>query len=566
MGRFQRGPLIGKIWLVKNVCAQYTCKHCNGAGSCVCYTVTGVTANKETACIGCDVIFTATTNGGCNCINWSGGGTPATGGGSCTFTTHWDTTGTKTVSASITADGCNSSQTKQVTIVEVDLNINGVSDADEENPGGYVGVNRDDDNGNGIADKDESGTVNNENDLVAIHLTITPTINTGTVTLSATSGGNKIKIWNEATKGTEALNSWNLASVSLPTILYVEGISADTNERDVVLTLTYNGEECCADTVIFTVVNVDLTATDLWGTVTEAHEESPGAFVHFNLDNDNSRDNSSGSPKRPGADYLETAGSVTGENDLKPLYMALTPPLQTGNMYLFITGDITIWKSVEKGSSNLVLSSGYKSWNSSDAGERSEFYSLCSNLWVEGISGGSGHIGLAHSYTPLDIVNYTFIAADCGDQPTTTGSLSQRDNFEGWNSLIRCEWSITAPATSSYNCIAWSVDETGFWYNRDYIAHNYGNKDDIFEYTDMDDFYYQKKGWTLITSGTNYEKAEQAEAMYYSGYHGARRKTCSCGAGKWIMYESKCGGLERIEHVWTQLNCSTYGAPIKFYK
>jgi len=57
-----------------------------------------------------------------------------------------------------------------------------------------------------------------------------------------------------------------------------------------------------------------------------------------------------------------------------------------------------------------------------------------------------------------------------------------------------------------------------------------------------------------------------AQAMYYSGYHAARKKPCSCGAGKWYMFSSKCGSAERIEHVWDQLNSESYGSPIRYYK
>jgi hypothetical protein len=54
--------------------------------------------------------------------------------------------------------------------------------------------------------------------------------------------------------------------------------------------------------------------------------------------------------------------------------------------------------------------------------------------------------------------------------------------------------------------------------------------------------------------------------MYYTGYHGARKSSCSCGDGKWIMYESKMGNYVKIEHVWNQVNGTTYGSPTKFYK
>jgi hypothetical protein len=76
-----------------------------------------VTSSEDAACVGCDITFTVTTNpsGHESKVSWSGGGDPGTGSGS-TFTTHWDTLGTKTVTASI----CDSSESTQVDIVKVD--------------------------------------------------------------------------------------------------------------------------------------------------------------------------------------------------------------------------------------------------------------------------------------------------------------------------------------------------------------------------------------------------------------------------------------------------------------
>jgi len=80
--------------------------------------VDSVTSNFNVRCIGCDITFTVTTNpsGYYDLIEWSRGGTPPSQSGGATFTTHWDTAGIKTV----TATCCDSSKNKQVTIVEVD--------------------------------------------------------------------------------------------------------------------------------------------------------------------------------------------------------------------------------------------------------------------------------------------------------------------------------------------------------------------------------------------------------------------------------------------------------------
>jgi len=166
---------------------------------------------------------------------------------------------------------------------------------------------------------------------------------------------------------------------------------------------------------------------------------------------------------------------------------------------------------------------------------------------------------------------------------------NQRNSFQqpaGPFPLVGCEWSITHNMiTWQYNCVAWSVDENNFWYNPDFIDRMYGNPPNgngIFDDSDMDDFYLSKKGWVPITSGSDEQKAGQAQAMYYSygvawnyiinpnppgpGFHAAGRTDCNSGAGKWIMYESKCGEGERIEHVWNQLNGSFYNNPSRFYK
>jgi len=76
------------------------------------------------------------------------------------------------------------------------------------------------------------------------------------------------------------------------------------------------------------------------------------------------------------------------------------------------------------------------------------------------------------------------------------------------------------------------------------------------------DAFYAAYGFSLIPGGT----PENAEVMYYSGYHAARKKSCACGGGQWTMFERKCGQAERIEHVWNHLNGSIYGTPTRFYK
>lgn len=76
--------------------------------------ITDVTSDVDEACVGCDIEFTVTTSPAdkYGCIEWSApGGDPPTGSGE-TFITKWYTPGPKTV----TATGCDSSKSKQVTV------------------------------------------------------------------------------------------------------------------------------------------------------------------------------------------------------------------------------------------------------------------------------------------------------------------------------------------------------------------------------------------------------------------------------------------------------------------
>jgi len=270
----------------------------------------------------------------------------------------------------------------------------------------------------------------------------------------------------------------------------------------------------------------------------------------------------------PVADYTET-GPVTGENDLKPATAAVSPLVPTGGTVALKASStgIKVWKSLSKGADNAVLTSGTeKTWDLSNQSQRDEFNAARSNLRVEGCTDGTVNLTLEYhigSSTLSDMVKYTFIAATCDRQP-----MPDRRTFfaSAFPNLVHCEWSITAPATLVYNCIAWSVGETTKWYNKSDIDGDpkYGNNDGVVQDSEMDAFYLDKRGWTPIDPMP--PDPRDAEAMYYDGFHGAKKMGCSCGASKWIMFESKCGPQERIEHVWNQLNGTTYGAPVRFYK
>jgi hypothetical protein len=89
--------------------------------------------------------------------------------------------------------------------------------------------------------------------------------------------------------------------------------------------------------------------------------------------------------------------------------------------------------------------------------------------------------------------------------------------------------------------------------------------------SELDAFYSDTGGHR---DGDNFDRLnapldtpQNADVMYYSAYHGAKRSECACGAGKWVMYTSKCGSADRIEHVYDLLDGSPgYGTRSRYYK
>ena len=233
------------------------------------------------------------------------------------------------------------------TVVTVDITVAGVAEEVEETQGAYLGVNNNDDNGNGIADKDEtpdpvSGEtfVEREINLQPVTLALSPMLTTGTITLSTANAS--VKVWTSPKKVTEITlpRVWDIEDAetdSLPTTIYVEGISPSTLLRDAGLTLTYAGYGMSAsDTAKITVVQVDVSMQNL----TEANEESTGAFLMLNRDDDNDNEI---------ADKDETT-TVTGENDLVAVTLTLTPAtLDTGTLDLTLGSMMKAWTTSTKG-------------------------------------------------------------------------------------------------------------------------------------------------------------------------------------------------------------------------
>ncbi len=159
-----------------------------------------------------------------------------------------------------------------VAVVAVDLSMQGLGEETEgtphdTDPGAFIGLNADDDDDDGTIDSEQNGTVEDENNLVPVALGFTPgDLDSGTLTLSAAmaEGGGVIKVWTDATKGTEIElpATWNLRTDSVPETVYVEGTSGSAELKDVELTWTYdNGDVTTDDAIAMTVFFINETAS-----------------------------------------------------------------------------------------------------------------------------------------------------------------------------------------------------------------------------------------------------------------------------------------------------------------
>ena len=317
-------------------------------------------------------------------------------------------------------------------------------------------------------------------------------------------------------------------------------------------------------------VSVDLTGWGLDGEVSEANEDVTGIFIHNNIDNDNA--NTSGG--LPVQDRVDTTDPVTGENDLALMTMEMSPVPTCGEVSLIVAGNgIKVWKSGTKGSANFFMGAGTLTWSLADSGERTQFTDLCSgSLYVEGVTNNASTVTVNFRYgadTVEDELHYKLISANCGAQPTP----AQRTRLGGWfPNLVHCEWSITDPPSEIYNCLAFSVNcETKNYDGGD--IDKCGNNDGILDIPDdVNAFYWSKANLTPIPANRENPQNDAKVIFFYnndgSGVHAAKKKEdgCNCGQGKWLMFESKCGNSEKIEHVWDQLNGSSYGSNRLYYE
>jgi VCBS repeat-containing protein len=241
-------------------------------------------------------------------------------------------------------------------------------------------------------------------------------------------------------------------------------------------------------------------------------ETTPGAFLHFNIDNDNGNTTAGFDllqrplPNASIADYTEV-GPVSGENDLGGFGVGLAVVANKGVVRLTRDAEwIRIWRSKLKGAGNeLLVNNNDKTWDLSIQAQHDDFYSLypanlLPKLFVEGYD--SGFAGdrvamLTLTYQPpvgptsTTKIKYTFFGAGKGRQPTPAerdGSVQDPNDgiYDDFPNLVTCEWSIVdertrlseipilgnggpnparRPDSRFYNCYAWTINVMNKWWH-----------------------------------------------------------------------------------------------------
>jgi len=218
-----------------------------------------------------------------------------------------------------------------LTVLQVELTFDSVSEADEENPGGFLCLNDDDDNDDGTADKDDVGPTTGEDDLRALVIDVAGGLTEGTVELSITEGADKVTVYENPDRSSPVTlpDSWEVNE--LPVTLWVEGVETSLAPRDVQLKADYTSlDGSCADQVYLTVIQVDLDGdVDHDGDIDDADDalehQLPGVITLCNVDDDDEDGNKDN--QGPEANTIDDGPSANDHEDLAPIVLRGMPDL-----------------------------------------------------------------------------------------------------------------------------------------------------------------------------------------------------------------------------------------------
>lgn len=247
----------------------------------------------------------------------------------------------------------------------IDSSGNELPDQDpneEVNPGGFVVLNNDDDNGDGIPDYVDGQTGFDDDDLIELKLhrlvPIALAQLPGEFRLSFDS--TRVRIFKDRSKNEEVVSDSTALELDSDHMLYVEGIAVSDSLRDEEITATYLpgslGSDFkihggyAADQVNVTVFGGDLSIENDQGIeLSQIEEDNPGGFVLLNDDDDD---------LNFVAD-MDQVEAVLGEDDLLKLNLRSIQPNAMGGQYALKFGSdaVKIWRNVDR--TDLVTSEGF---------------------------------------------------------------------------------------------------------------------------------------------------------------------------------------------------------------
>jgi len=144
-----------------------------------------------------------------------------------------------------------------------------------------------------------------------------------------------------------------------------------------------------------------------------------------------------------------------------------------------------------------------------------------------------------------------------GRDPTAAEKTDARRKYPR---LVDSDWCVTGPATSTYNCIAWTIGVTSRWVWDEVDTAGDGNGD--VSVADFDAF-YDRHGLKPVQNQTPTDAEVALFGNSTGPTHAARRSSQACDGTP--MFESKRGENIRILHQVSQLEGGFYGDIVKFY-
>jgi hypothetical protein len=175
---------------------------------------------------------------------------------------------------------------------------------------------------------------------------------------------------------------------------------------------------------------------------------------------------------------------------------------------------------------------------------------------------------LAHELTHVVQQNDSSVqtlmrACDCSAVGARDPTSGEKTFLSGkFPNLVSGNWCVSAPATPTYNCFAWSIGNTSKWIDKE-VDTVYGDNDGTLEFSDFDDFYSVEGALTPVTNAT---PADPEVVLYGKGgepTHAAAKSATPCG---FATVESKLGEYVRIIHNARELEGgSVYGDIDRYY-